>query len=247
MAPDAADDVAQDPRRLVTGWPLARTQQRQHRLGGRRVEDVDGLKAVLVVMGVEQCQLLAAVDGIRGIVNVEPRCVGARARSCRKTDRSSSAPCAPVRAMMGRFSSLDKVGCDIRSRPLSGRRPQASLNAGSKRSTSRSSQSSYPQAMANMRAPIMSAYEWVVLAGSRASDRQPARRAARPRRFSISRSTSTPPSDDSRPPSNRTHSSLFSTGDSPGRQAVISSMVSRVSLLPYGLGQTPESYGISTV
>ena len=27
-----------------------------------------------------------------------------------------------------------------------------------------------------MRAPIMSAYEWVVLAGSRASDRQPARR-----------------------------------------------------------------------
>ena len=76
MAPDAADDVAQDPRRLVTGWPLARTQQRQHRLGGRRVEDVDGLKAVLVVMGVEQCQLLAAVDGIRGIVNVEHDALG---------------------------------------------------------------------------------------------------------------------------------------------------------------------------
>ena len=76
MAPDAADDVAQDPRRLVTGWPLARTQQRQHRLGGRRVEDVDGLKAVLVVMGVEQCQLLAAVDDIRGIVNVEHDALG---------------------------------------------------------------------------------------------------------------------------------------------------------------------------
>ena len=76
VAPDAADDVAQDPRRLVTGWPLARTQQRQHRLGGRRVEDVDGLKAVLVVMGVEQCQLLAAVDGIRGIVNVEHDALG---------------------------------------------------------------------------------------------------------------------------------------------------------------------------
>ena len=64
------------PRRLVTRWPLARTQQRQHRLGGRRVEDVDGLKAVLVVMGVEQCQLLAAVDGIRGIVNVEHDALG---------------------------------------------------------------------------------------------------------------------------------------------------------------------------
>ena len=39
MAPDAADDVS--------SMALARTQQRQHRLGGRRVEDVDGLKAVL--------------------------------------------------------------------------------------------------------------------------------------------------------------------------------------------------------
>ena len=32
----------------------------------------------------------------------------------------------------GAFSSRDKVGCDIRSRPVSGKRPQASLNAGSK-------------------------------------------------------------------------------------------------------------------
>ncbi len=71
MAPDAADDVPQDPRRLDAGGPLARTQQRQHRLGRRRVEDVDGLKAVLVMMGVEQRQLLAAVDGIRGVVDVE--------------------------------------------------------------------------------------------------------------------------------------------------------------------------------
>ena len=78
--------------------------------------------------------------------------------------------------------------------------PSRTGNCASGSTTSRSSQSSYPQAMANMRAPIMSAYEWVVFAGSRASDRQPARRAARPRRFSISRSTSTPPSDDSRPP-----------------------------------------------
>ena len=47
--------------------------------------------------------------------------------------------------------------------------------------------------------------------------RQPARRAARPSRFSIPRSSNTPPSEDSRPPSNRAHSSLFSTGDKPGR------------------------------
>jgi hypothetical protein len=68
---DAPDDVPQDPSRLGAGWPLARTQQRQHRLAGGRVEDVDGLKAVRVIMGVEQRQLLATVDGIGGVIDVE--------------------------------------------------------------------------------------------------------------------------------------------------------------------------------
>ena len=39
-------------------------------------EDVDGLEAVLVIMGVEQRQLLAAVDGIVGIVDVEDDALG---------------------------------------------------------------------------------------------------------------------------------------------------------------------------
>jgi hypothetical protein len=56
--------------------PLARTQQRQHRLAGCRVEDVDGLEAVRVVMGVEQRQLLAAVDRIGGVVNIEHDALG---------------------------------------------------------------------------------------------------------------------------------------------------------------------------
>ena len=68
---DAPDNVSQDPCRVGAGRPLARTQQRQHRLGGGRVEDVDGLKAVPVIMGVEQRQLLTAMDGIGGIVDVE--------------------------------------------------------------------------------------------------------------------------------------------------------------------------------
>ena len=42
-------------------------------------------------------------------------------------------------------------------------------------------------------------------------------RPARPSRCSIPRSTSTPPSDDSRPPSKRAHRSLLSMGDKPGR------------------------------
>ena len=50
--------------------------QRQHRLARGRVEDMDGLKAVLAVMGVEQRQLLAAVDRIGGVVDVEHDALG---------------------------------------------------------------------------------------------------------------------------------------------------------------------------
>ena len=76
VVPDAADDVFQDPRRLLSGGPLAGAQQREHRLARGRLEDVDGLEAVLVIMGVEQRQLLAAVDGIVGIVDVEDDALG---------------------------------------------------------------------------------------------------------------------------------------------------------------------------
>ena len=51
--------------------PFAGAQQRQHRFAGGRVEDVDGLEAVFVIMGVEQGQLLAAVNGVIGVVDVE--------------------------------------------------------------------------------------------------------------------------------------------------------------------------------
>ena len=57
----------------------------------------------------------------------------------------------------GAFSQRDRVGCEARSSPLSGSRPQASLKAGSLRRSSRSSPSGYPQAMAKMRARRMSA------------------------------------------------------------------------------------------
>jgi len=76
VAPDMADDVPQDPCRLFPRRPLALTQQRQHRLASRRFEDVDRLEDVLVIMGVEQRQLLAAVDGVRGVVDVEHEAVG---------------------------------------------------------------------------------------------------------------------------------------------------------------------------
>ena len=50
----------------------------------------------------------------------------------------------------------DLRGCDIKSVPDTGRRPHAIFKAGSLRSTSRSSQSSWPLAIANIRARVMS-------------------------------------------------------------------------------------------
>ena len=164
------------------------------------------------------------MDGIRGSCHRHlrrARCLllGHALRSCRKTDRSSGQPHA--RQLRARCPgvpdlSLDKVGCDIRSRgALSGRRPQASLNAGSKRSHVRGRRNPRIRRRWRTCAPrSCSAYlaQWVVLAGSRASDRQPARRKRRQGR-DASRSRAGPArrqSDNSRPPANRTHSSLFS-------------------------------------
>ena len=68
---DAADDVTQDLGDLLARRPLAGAQQRQHRLAREAVEDVDRLEAGAVVVRVEQRQLLLAVHGIVGVVDVE--------------------------------------------------------------------------------------------------------------------------------------------------------------------------------
>ena len=49
------------------------------------------------------------------------------------------------------FSNRLMVGCEHKGSPLSGARPTASLNSESLRSTSQSSASSFPQAIANIR------------------------------------------------------------------------------------------------
>ena len=81
VAPDAADDGLEDTRRLVPGRPLAGTQEREHRLGRGRLEDVDGLEAIVIIMGVEQRQLLAAVDRVLGIIDVEDDTAGNMVRA----------------------------------------------------------------------------------------------------------------------------------------------------------------------
>ena len=106
-------------------------------------------------MGVEQCKLLLSMHGIVRVVNVEHD--AARTRSKRAQNRSISS--SPMRASWrqnGAFSRRESVGCDIKSVPDTGRRPHAIFKAGSLRSTSRSSQSSWPLAIANIRARVMS-------------------------------------------------------------------------------------------
>ena len=68
---DAADHVTQDFRHFIPRGPLAGPQQREHRLAREAIEDVDRLEARAVVVGVEQRQLLLAVHGIIGVVDVE--------------------------------------------------------------------------------------------------------------------------------------------------------------------------------
>ena len=141
VVPDAADDVLENLGRLFYGGPFARAQKRENRLARGCLEDVDGLEAIVVIMSVEQRQLLAAVDGIAGIVDIENDAL----RHPLEAGENRSIRESPMRASSrhdGAFSSRDSVGWDIKSSPVSARRPQAILNAGSKRSTSRSSQSS---------------------------------------------------------------------------------------------------------
>ena len=67
---DRADQAAEKGPDLDALRPLRRAQD-----GGDEaaiaVEDDDRLKAVVVVMGVEQPQLLAAVDRVEGVVEIE--------------------------------------------------------------------------------------------------------------------------------------------------------------------------------
>ena len=70
----APDHVAQHERHLGPVRGLAGAQDHRHRLAGDRLVDVDRQEAALVVVGVEERELLVAVD--RG-----PRCRRCRARS----------------------------------------------------------------------------------------------------------------------------------------------------------------------
>ena len=71
MAADRAHDMAQHESYLGPVRGLARPQDDGHRLAAAGLVDVDRQKAAAVVVGMEQGQLLTAVNPILGIVDVE--------------------------------------------------------------------------------------------------------------------------------------------------------------------------------
>ena len=128
-AADRADQAAQKGADFDALRPFRRAQQ-----GGDEaalaIEDDDRLKAVFVVIGVEQAQLLAAVHRIEGVVDIQrdpPRYVAERAAP----DVDQSPAQAQQRPRIGGTSSREMVDCEHRS--LDGRRSSASLNSGSVR------------------------------------------------------------------------------------------------------------------
>jgi len=71
MAADAANQPTQVTTDLGARGRLARAKQHRDRPARRRVVDMDRQEAALVVMGIEQRELLMAVDDIYRVIDVE--------------------------------------------------------------------------------------------------------------------------------------------------------------------------------
>ena len=88
-------------------------------------------------MRIEERELLAAVNAVLGVVDIEQDAPG----YCSKLSQNNSIIAAIMRlsaVALGKFSSRLIVGCEHRSSPLSGNRPTAILKAGSAFSASQS-------------------------------------------------------------------------------------------------------------
>src|SRR5438874_11501593 len=90
---DATDYVAQHQCHLGPVGRLARAQDNRHWLTGRRLVNVDRQQAAAVVMGIEQCQLLSAVNPVLGIVNVEQDAPGYLLEAVARTTRPLPPSC----------------------------------------------------------------------------------------------------------------------------------------------------------
>jgi hypothetical protein len=78
MSADRPDETAEVTAYLDARGRLARPQDHRHRSSGGGVVDMDRQKAALVVVGIEQRQLLVAVNHVDRVVDVEHHRLGRR-------------------------------------------------------------------------------------------------------------------------------------------------------------------------
>ena len=131
MASDRPDEPAQMSPDL--GVPLGRLAGRSTAVMKRpSPSNTDhGLEAVFVIVGIEQAQLLIAVNAHRGIVvDVEHDWLGSLSERGAVLDQGPSH--AHQTASIGMFSRRESVGCEARSRS-DGRTSCAILKIGSER------------------------------------------------------------------------------------------------------------------
>ena len=99
---------------------------------------MDRQEAAAVVVGMEQGQLLAAVNAILGVVDVEHDAARHPLEAVAKQLDQLAAIIRLSAVAVGKFSSRHMVGCEHSSVPASGSRPTPILNAGSVRRASQS-------------------------------------------------------------------------------------------------------------
>ena len=216
---DAADHVTQDLRHLLARRPLAGPQQRQHGLAREAVEDVDRLEAGAVVVRVEQRQLLLAVHGIVGVVDVE--------HDARR--RPGEAAAVEIDLAEPDPRQRSPVGEVLQPRQ---RRLAHQVGAGLGASADRDLQRGIGAQRIDVVAVLVAGGDHqhprrhhlgvavtdagrIALVAERAGDR-----LGKPQPVAISRNTIRPPSDDRRPASNVAVSDLAATGDRPGRMGI---------------------------
>ena len=152
------------------------------------VEDDDWLKTVIVMKGIEQAQLLAAVHAVEGVVDIEHDALGH----------------LPERGAV----LLDQRPAEAQQRPhirqvFQPRDPRIKYE-----DRLRAQFLIRGQSVQRQLEHRIAAQRCTTFSGVRGSLRPPARRSANPSRRSTSRKTSNPPSDDGRPPSKRATTAL---------------------------------------
>jgi hypothetical protein len=159
---DGADETAHKAADFLPTRPLAGPQHGRDETPFA-VKHHDRLKTVIVMKGIEQPQLLAAVHTVEepalakaGVSSISSR---TRLGTCRNEAQYCSISARPRRSSArtsGRFSSREIVDWEHNS-SSEGSRSSASLNIGSRRSMSASLPSSYPAAIISMRNRMISA------------------------------------------------------------------------------------------